>query len=192
MLFVVRASLLANGRSRIAPESVPFILNLLDRGASTIALAGEDDLPTIIKNCPHLSGRFFDRMPFNAFAMDEHWRTMIRSLSQLLPFEETELDKHDMPERLHNASGGKAPPLMRLTEAAARVAYYGHQSKVLRIEHYKTAFGYAWPDETNPFVPTVAASRLRTREAEAARNAKRDALRIANRGAVKLNLSNLM
>jgi hypothetical protein len=192
MLFLVRATLLANGRTSIAPESVPFILNLLDRGASSIALAGEDDLPTLIEKCPLLKKRFFDHMPLNPFAMDEDWHTMIRTLAQLLPFEETELDKHQMPERLHNASGGQAPPLMRLTEAAVKVAYYEDKSKILRIEHYKTAFGYGYPGEKNPFVPTVAASRLRTRESEAAENTKRDALRIANRGTVKANLATLM
>jgi hypothetical protein len=189
MLFLVRASLLANGRSSIAPESIPFILNLLDRGAATIALAGEDDLPRLIAKCPQLAGRFFDRMPLEPFAMDEHWCTMIGTLSNKLPFEETELDKHDMPERLHNASAGKNPILMRLAESAAKVAYYGKRSKILRIEHFMTAFGYAWPSETNPFAPTIAGSRLRPRGTQTAENAKRDALRIANRPAPKAGLS---
>jgi hypothetical protein len=189
MLFLVRASLLANGRTSIAPDSIPFIQNLFDRGAATIAFAGGDDLPGLIAKCPQLAGRFFDRMLLDPFALDEHWRTMIRALSEKLPFEETELDKHDMPERLHNASAGKNPVLMRLTEAAAKVAYYGKRSKILRIEHFMTAFGHSWPSETNPFAPTIASSRLRPRGTQRAENATRDALRIANRPAPKAGLS---
>jgi hypothetical protein len=164
--------------------------HLLDRGAATIALAGEDGLPDLIAKCSLLEERFFDRMPIKPLAMDEHWHPMIRTLSNMLPFEETELNKDDMPERLHNASGGKAPTVMKLTEAAAKVAYYDDRSTVLRIEHYKTAFGYSpWSSEINPFTPTVVGSRLRPREAQTAAKSKRDSLRIANRPAPKGGLS---
>jgi hypothetical protein len=192
MLFLVRASLLANGRSGISPESIPFLLNVLDRGAATFVLAGGSDLPDLLKKCPDLDGRFFQRMPLEPFAMDDHWRTMIKTLSSKLPFDETELNKKDMPDRLHNASDGKTPILLRLTEEAAKVAYYRNRSKILRIEHFMTAFGHAWPSETNPFAPAVVGSRLRPRGAQATENAKRDALRIANRPAPKAGLLNLM
>jgi hypothetical protein len=183
---------LANGRSGIAAESIPFLLNVLDRGAVTFVLAGGSDLPDLLKRCPDLDGRFFQRMPLEPFMMDDHWRTMIDTLSGKLPFDETEMNKDDMPERLHNASDGKSPILLRLTEEAAKVAYYGHRSKILRIEHFKTAFGHAWPHETNPFAPTAVGSRIRTRGVQTAQNAKRDALRVANRPDPRAGLLNLM
>ncbi|WP_426418100.1 TniB family NTP-binding protein [Bradyrhizobium genosp. A] len=192
MLFLVRASLLANGRSGIAPESIPFLINLFDRGAATFVLAGGGDLPDLLKKCPDLDGRFFKRMQLEPLAMDDHWRAMIKTLSSQLPFEETELNKDDMPERLHNASEGKPPMLTRLTEEAATVAYYSERSKILRVEHFRTAFERNRPGEINPFAPALAVSRLRSRQTQAAETAKHDALRIANRSLDKAGFANLM
>lgn len=197
MLFMLRASLLANGRSNIAPEAVPFIVNLLDRGAATFILAGQDDLPDVIMNCRHLRDAFFLRMPVKALAMDAHWVAMIRTLANRLPFEETEMAKGDMPAFLHDASEGKPPELLLLTETASTVAYYEDRSIVLRQDHFKKAFGYAWPWKShNPFAAGVTASLHHTRKTEDAASAKReatrDALRVANRSFARARLENLM
>jgi len=197
MLFMLRASLLANGRSNIAPEAVPFIVNLLDRGAATIVLAGLDDLPDLMMKCQHLRDAFFLRMPVKALAMDGHWTAMIDTLAKQLPFEETEMAKGDMPALLHDASEGKPPELLLLSETASTVAYYEDRSSVLRKEHFKKAFGYAWPWKThNPFTAGVTASTHHARKAQDAESAKRDAtrvaLRVANRPSARARLENLM
>jgi hypothetical protein len=185
MLFMLRASLLANGRSNIAPEAVPFIVNLLDRGAATFILAGLDDLPDLIMNCRHLRDAFFLRMPVKALAMDAHWVAMIGTLANQLPFEETEMAKGDMPALLHDASEGKPPELLLLSETASTVAYYEDRSTVLRKEYFKKAFGYAWPSKThNPFAAGVSASTHHARKAMDGESAKRRAMLCASQTAL--------
>ncbi|UPJ53416.1 TniB family NTP-binding protein [Bradyrhizobium sp. 200] len=198
MLFLLRASLLANGRTTIAPESIPFIINILDRAAVTFILAGRENLPDLVMKCPDLRDAFFQDMPVAPLPMDEHWLAMIGTLATELPFEETELTKDDMPERLHNASEGKTPDLMPLVKTASTVAYYEDRSPVLRVEHFKRAFSYIRrPSRTdNPFDAGVAAQSFHVRKSQTAENTKRDvnrdALRIANRDSRRARFENLM
>lgn len=198
MLFLLRASLLANGRTTIAPESVPFIMNILERAAVTFILAGRENLPDLVMKCPDLSEAFFEDMPIAPLAMDEHWLALIAALANELPFEETELTKGDMPERLHNATEGKTPDLMRLAKTASTVAYYEERSTVLRVDHFKKAFPYIRRPKRsdNPFDTGVTANAFHVRKSQAEqstkREANRDALRIANRDSRRARLENLM
>jgi hypothetical protein len=150
MLIFNRAERLAPG-GRMPHASAVFLENLMDRGSSRIVLIGASDLVAAVKGCPALAERFDVRLELPALQMNSEWQKMCEALDKELPFVKTDINTDDMPRRLRIASQGRIPILMRLIQAASKIAMYDKKSAFLARDHLKVAFEQRMSGRINPF-----------------------------------------
>ncbi|MDN4982173.1 TniB family NTP-binding protein [Bradyrhizobium sp. WYCCWR 13022] len=135
----------------ISEKGVDLLEDLLDLTPCPIMIIGQDGFGDVIEKCDRLAGRFPLHLPISRMPYGKDWLTTCNLLNEKLPFRTTEILTDEMPERLQIAAAGGMPDLMRLTQAASRIAIFGEKSLELTRRHYLAAFACRPGRGPNPF-----------------------------------------